>query len=118
MTMDETVVTPLLKPFTPDHIVYCGAFPLYLKMAEDVNEEMEAFVAKHGFVPKIIIVEFVGVFVIGETEAALDKPELLIKDAIKVAVYAESFGGPLAMTDELIEFIIHWEAESYRKKQG
>ena len=42
---------------------------------------------------------------------------LLIKDAIKLAVYAESFGGPLQMTDEITYFITHWEAEAYRSKK-
>ena len=42
---------------------------------------------------------------------------LLVKDAIKLAVYAESFGGPLQMTDEITYFITHWEAEAYRSKK-
>ena len=39
------------------------------------------------------------------------------KDAIKLAVYAESFGGPLHMTDDITYFITHWEAEAYRSKK-
>ena len=42
---------------------------------------------------------------------------LLVKDAIKLAVYAESFGGPLHMTDDITYFITHWEAEAYRSKK-
>ncbi|MFR7952551.1 MAG: hypothetical protein ACLU4P_03090 [Ruminococcus sp.] len=30
------------------------------------------------------------------------KAQLLAKDAIKLAVYAESFGGPLQMTDGML----------------
>ncbi len=33
------------------------------------------------------------------------KAQLLAKDAIKLAVYAESFGGPLQMTDEITYFL-------------
>ena len=43
--------------------------------------------------------------------------QLLVKDAIKLAVYAESFGGPLHMTDDITYFITHWEAEAYRSKK-
>jgi hypothetical protein len=31
-------------------------------------------------------------------------------------MYAESFGGPLPMTREKIDFINNWEAENYRSK--
>ena len=49
--------------------------------------------------------------------AIAGKPKLLLADAMKVAYYAEKFGGVLPMTEELTYFITHWEAESYRKKQ-
>ena len=41
----------------------------------------------------------------------------LFNDAMKIAVYAESFGGALPMSDDLTDFIVNWEAESYRSKQ-
>ena len=41
----------------------------------------------------------------------------MVKDAIKLAVYAESFGGALQMTDDITYFITHWEAEAYRSKK-
>ncbi len=108
---------PLEKPFTPDHIVYCGPFPLVLKRSEDVKEELEAFTGRTGLVPKVVMVEGTGAFVMGENKGDCGKAEMLLRDAMKVAVYAENFGGPLSMTEDLTEFIIHWEAESYRKKQ-
>jgi hypothetical protein len=42
---------------------------------------------------------------------------MLFNDALKIAVYAESFGGGKPMTDELTDFIVNWEAEAYRSKQ-
>lgn len=42
----------------------------------------------------------------------------LFNDAVKIAVYSESFGGPLHMEDDLIDFIVNWEVESYRQKQA
>jgi rhamnose utilization protein RhaD (predicted bifunctional aldolase and dehydrogenase) len=40
---------------------------------------------------------------------------LLFKDSVKIAVYAESFGGASAMPDWLTDFIANWEVENYRK---
>ena len=37
--------------------------------------------------------------------------------AQKEALYAESFGGALQMTDDITYFITHWEAEAYRSKK-
>ena len=38
--------------------------------------------------------------------------------AKKIAHYAASFGGQKPMSDDMIQFITHWEAESYRRKQA
>lgn len=76
---DELEDVDLAKPFTPDHIVYCGVGPE-----------------------------------LPDTPNAC----LLYQDAQKINWYAKAFGGPLPMTDELVSFILNWEAESYRKKQS
>ena len=67
------------KPFTPDHIVYCGLGP-----------------------------------VLPDT----DNARLLYKDAQKINWYSSFFGGPLPLKSELVDFITHWEAESYRRKKS
>ena len=69
----------LSKPFTPDHIVYCGVGPA-----------------------------------LPDTENA----RLLYRDAQKINWYAGAFGGPKPLDEELVQFILNWEAESYRKKQS
>lgn len=74
---EELPAADLAKPFTPDHIVYCGLGP-------DLPD----------------------------TENA----RLLYRDAQKITWYSQSFGGPLPLSQELVDFITHWEAESYRKK--
>ena len=50
------------------------------------------------------------------SEQLLGKDVLWI-DICKPGVYAESFGGPLHMTDDITYFITHWEAEAYRSKK-
>ena len=47
-----------------------------------------------------------------------DNARLLYRDAQKINWYSKSFGGPLPLSNELVSFILNWEAESYRKKQS
>lgn len=76
---EELEDVDLSKPFTPDHIVYCGVGP---KLPDTENAR------------------------------------LLYRDAQKINWYSQSFGGPLPLSEELVQFILNWEAESYRKKQS
>lgn len=69
----------LAKPFSPDHIVYCGLGP---NLPDNENAK------------------------------------LLYRDAQKINWYSQAFGGPHPLPQELVDFITHWEAESYRKKQS
>lgn len=108
----------LLKPFTPDHIVYCGAFPLFVGAGENLEAALNQYKEAQGDYPKIVLIQDVGAFALGQSEKEIKNARLLLADAMKVAYYAERFGGALPMTDELTWFITHWEAESYRKKQA
>ena len=67
--------------------------------------------------PRLILVQGVGAFIMEDDKGKAAKAQLLVKDAIKLAVYSESFGGPLHMTDDITYFITHWEAEAYRSKK-
>lgn len=75
---EDLAPADLSKPFTPDHIVYCGLGP-------DLPD----------------------------TENA----RLCYKDAQKITWYSQGFGGPHPLEPWLVEFITHWEAESYRKSK-
>ena len=43
--------------------------------------------------PRLILVQGVGAFIMEDDKGKAAKVQLLVKDAIKLAVYAESFGG-------------------------
>lgn len=101
---------PVSSSFTPDHIVYSGFKPLFVPNADSITKAFEAFTKKHGQNPKVVCVQDAGVFADGE------KPLMLFIDTVRISVYTESFGGPLFMTDEMIEFIRTWEVEQYRAK--
>ncbi|HOE84223.1 MAG TPA: class II aldolase/adducin family protein [Sphaerochaeta sp.] len=99
---------PVASSFTPDHIVYAGFKPLWVGVGDDLMGSYHAFEKEHGSAAKIIAVEGLGVFSVGE------KPLPLFLDTVAIAVYSESFGGPKFMTGEMIEFIRNWEVERYR----
>ena len=58
-----------------------------------------------------------GAYAVDVSEKGSDNASMLFNDALKIAVFAESFGGGKPMTDELTDFIVNWEAEAYRSKQ-
>ena len=109
---------PLLRPFTPDHIVYCKAHPLFVESLETLDEAFAEYKTAHGYAPKIIMAKGLGFFAASETEKQAETARRLFNDAMKIAVYSKSFGGALHMTDELTDFIINWEVESYRSSRN
>ncbi len=108
----------VLKPFNPDQIVYCKAFPVYADTADEIPGLVKKYEKENGYLPKIIIVKNCGFYAVDKTPKGAETAAALFDDAIKIAVYSQSFGGARHMTDELTDFIVNWEAESYRSKQN
>jgi len=105
---------PVSSAFTPDHIVYSGSNPLFVEANADIRENWKNHTEKTGRAPRIIAVQGLGIFGAAATEKAANFALELFKNAVEIAVYAESFGGPSFMAQDKIDFINNWEAESYR----
>ena len=109
-------------PFTPDAIVYCKSEYIYL--AADTTEEflrqaeqkIEDYVARRGHTPKVLLIRGIGLVAVGDHAAGAETVSDVFTDAMKVAAYAQSFGGEHPMTAEQIAFIDNWEVENYRRK--
>ncbi len=114
---NEKAVEKIDKPFNPDQIVYCKPYPLYVEDETTIPEKVEVYKARNGFLPKIILVKDCGAYAVDVSEKGSENASLLFNDALKIACYAESFGGGKSMTTELTDFIVNWEAEAYRSKQ-
>jgi len=114
LVKSRAAFAPVASSFTPDHIVYAGSDPLFIEKNEDIEGAWKAHIEKTGRPPKIAALEGEGVFGIGQSEKTAALALELFNDAVKVAVYAESFGGYRFMTAEKIAFINNWEAERYR----
>lgn len=118
LTSPEAFV-PLTNPFTPDHIVYAGAWPLFVNITEaqssnHIISKIDEFRSLHQEMPKIIAVQNLGIFGLGQDERAAKRACELFGDAAKIAWYARSFGGVHPMQPADIEFIRSWEVEKYR----
>jgi rhamnose utilization protein RhaD (predicted bifunctional aldolase and dehydrogenase) len=128
---DGESARPIRAPFTPDHIVYCKPRPLCLTPAEPAEGGADAdgsktdagwaaqfarFVQENGYLPRVVCVKDAGAFFAAPSEREAEYAGILFLDAVAVAVYAENFGGPLHLSEELTDFILHWETESYRQK--
>ncbi len=118
---DENAFKAVAKPFTPDHIVYCKASYLFVEKADTadaqyalLSEKIEAFKKENGYMPRIIVIAGLGVFAHGISKKTADTAKSLFLDAVKIASYAAAFGGSRSMGEHFIDFIVNWEAESYR----
>ncbi len=109
-------MAPVAKPFSPDQIVYCKHVPLYLAADADVAGAFARYMEENGFAPKVVLAEGVGAFSLGKTKKEADIARAVFLDSVKVAVYAEAFGGPSGLPDDFTRFILNWEVENYRQK--
>ncbi|MFP4444145.1 MAG: class II aldolase/adducin family protein, partial [Spirochaetia bacterium] len=113
---DEESAAPVMSAFSPDHIVYAGHEPLYVgkPAVPQFKDRMESYREKNGHFPKVILVEDLGVFAAGKNTKTAGLARDLFLDAVKIAVYADSFGGYRFMSEDQIAFIRNWEVERYR----
>jgi rhamnose utilization protein RhaD (predicted bifunctional aldolase and dehydrogenase)/NAD(P)-dependent dehydrogenase (short-subunit alcohol dehydrogenase family) len=117
----EEAQAKIAKPFTPDAIVYCKSNYIFLNDEEpeavlaEAAKQIPAFTAKFGYQPKIFLIKGIGLVAAGDNAAQCDILLDVFEDAMKIAYYAESFGGPHPMTQEQIDFIDNWEVENYRR---
>jgi NAD(P)-dependent dehydrogenase (short-subunit alcohol dehydrogenase family)/rhamnose utilization protein RhaD (predicted bifunctional aldolase and dehydrogenase) len=115
---DEKAFSVLKEPISPDHIVYCKAEPLFIDSFEPeaIAERFNAFVERRGFKPKVVFAKGTGLFTIGNTAKEAATVLDVWTDCMTVTSLAENFGGVRHMAPAMQDFIINWEAESYRAK--
>ena len=120
LSADASTFAPVSSSYTPDHIVYCGHKALFVESGGMTPSAflplVEGFLRSEGVLPKTIVVSGVGVFGCGRTGKGAENAVQLFNDAVRVAVYAESFGGYQFMTPDQIAFIRGWEVENYRSE--
>ncbi|MBI9106732.1 MAG: class II aldolase [Spirochaetales bacterium] len=103
-------------PLNPDQIVYCGPGPLRIDSLSGLSAAVSAYKSEWKREPQGVLLKGVGAFAVGDNDKKAESALALLLDSVRIAVYSESFGGALPMTDELIIFIRDWEVEHYRAK--
>ncbi|MBO7498830.1 MAG: SDR family NAD(P)-dependent oxidoreductase [Bacteroidaceae bacterium] len=109
-------------PFTPDIIVYCKSEYVYLNaddadtLLRQAEERIEAYVARRGHTPKVLLVKGIGLIAIGDHAKEADTITTVFADAMLIARHAEAFGGTHGMEPAWVSFIDNWEVENYRRK--
>jgi rhamnose utilization protein RhaD (predicted bifunctional aldolase and dehydrogenase)/NAD(P)-dependent dehydrogenase (short-subunit alcohol dehydrogenase family) len=121
---DEGRAIAMGGPLSPDQIVYCRSFPLWVaarpgEPARDLTARLAAAVSEHTGTyqvpPTVVLVQGLGLFASGNTWADADTARLVYIDAIKVMDGARRMGGVRYLPDDFRSFIEHWEVESYRR---
>ena len=111
-------------PLTPDQIVYCNSYPLWVHMGDAstpeqvvalLRREIVDYQTARGYAPKIVLVSGLGLFAAGDDFAGASTAAKVYLDAVKVMAAASRLGGVSPMSDAHRQFIECWEAEAYRK---
>lgn len=112
----------IAAPFTPDIIVYCKSAYIFIDAESDeeilkqAEEKIEAFAAEKDYTPKVLLIKGIGLVAVGDNFKNAQIITDVFTDAMKVAFYAQSFGGEHPMEKAWIDFIDNWEVENYRRK--
>ncbi|MGF1635485.1 MAG: SDR family NAD(P)-dependent oxidoreductase [Cyclobacteriaceae bacterium] len=120
---DKASFEDISQPFNPDGIVYCKAQPVFIdeesdpkKIIAQAETKIEEYRKAHGFDPKVIIVKGLGIIASGDHSAAADIILDVFEDNIKIAWYANFFGGKQFLSEASIAFIDNWEVENFRRQ--
>lgn len=112
-------------PLTPDQIVYCKSFPMWVEIPanavegqiiEILRQELQLFIEKYGYSPKVVLVKGLGLFAVGDDYTEADIVRQVYLDAVMVMIGAKAIGSIQYLKPTQREFIENWEAENYRKK--
>lgn len=115
-TQSKAEFMKIYTTFSPDHMVYCKDEAVFCAPdAELLLKAIGDYQKRKNGLPKIIGVEGLGYYAVGPSKKEADVAAAVFHDAIKVAVFAENFGGGKPLPDALIFAINNWEVERYRK---
>lgn len=113
---DSTSFEKVHSFYTPDHILYAGPEMLFIEDTNSIKQDIDKYRERNECYPKVIAVKRTGIFALGDGENSSHIAMLFFLDALKIAVYAESFGGYKFMDKGQIDFIKNWEVEKFRSK--
>lgn len=111
-------------PMTPDQLVYCRSFPLWLEVDDEnpekliprLREEIERHTVRTKFPPLVFLVTGIGMFTVGDDIAGATTVRQVYTDAIKIMAGARRLGGIRYLLPDKRDFFEQWEVETYRQQ--
>lgn len=111
-------------PLTPEQIVYCLSFPLWVELPSEPTPEaileilrqaVKAYRDTYRLPPQIVLVKGLGLFA-AESDALQTRIAFEVyADAVRIMLGAAQFGAVRHMPRDKREFIEKWEVEAYRR---
>jgi NAD(P)-dependent dehydrogenase (short-subunit alcohol dehydrogenase family)/rhamnose utilization protein RhaD (predicted bifunctional aldolase and dehydrogenase) len=112
----------VMRPFTPDQIVYCKANSLFLGEKEpeaiisECSRELVEFQQQHGYLPKVAGLKGYGIIAFEDNLKSAEAVQDVFEDKMKINYLSHNFGGPHFLEKPFIDFIENREVENYRRK--
>lgn len=103
-------------PFSPDSGIYCNSKYIYISadsvdaILSEAEQKIEEYKSSNGYDPKVILIKGIGLVCVGRNAKECGIVEDVYLDMMKIAWYAQSFGGEHPMTPEQRLFVDNWEA--------
>ncbi len=110
----KLLATPALNP---DELVYANGSAMWLKNCDikTITGKLTSLLNKGQKPAAAFIVKGLGLFVAADKKTAPVIAEITACSVL-IRIYAQKFGGILALTKRQQDFINNWEAEAFRKK--
>lgn len=115
---------PFRKHLFPDGIVVCGLEPAILpyidpgfSLAKAFENELKRYLDKHGFPPKLLLMENHGMVALGRSAREVTNIFLMADKWAKIIRGTYAFGGPEFMTQANAERIDSRLDEHYRQRE-
>ena len=103
-------------PFSPDSGIYCNSKYIYISadgvdaILGEAEQKIKEYKSSNGYDPKVILIKGIGLVCVGRNAKECGIVEDVYLDMMKIAWYAQSFGGEHPMTPEQRLFVDNWEA--------
>lgn len=103
-------------PFSPDSGIYCNSKYIYISadgvdaILSEAEQKIKEYKSSNGYDPKVILIKGIGLVCVGRNAKECGIVEDVYLDMMKIAWYAQSFGGEHPMTPEQRLFVDNWEA--------
>jgi NAD(P)-dependent dehydrogenase (short-subunit alcohol dehydrogenase family)/rhamnose utilization protein RhaD (predicted bifunctional aldolase and dehydrogenase) len=102
----------------PDELVYANGQAMLFEKADakKISNKIAVAIARGQKPPTAFLIKDIGLFVAADKKTAPVIHDITIGSLV-VRMYAEKFGGIIALSKSQRDFVINWESEAFRMKQ-